>query len=118
MDKEEFIKLIKSEVSESAIESIVENLIDPPGRKPSPELVAQSEFYKSLSSENQEVINKIVSEAVHEAVFGFLCVVDGVRSISKAGETSNLKLYHANNEQNTLLNTEQEEYLHDIYNRA
>ena len=118
MDKEEFIKLIKSEVSDSSIESTIENLIDPPGRKPSAELLAQSEFYKSLSIENKEIINKIISEAVSEAVFGFLCVLDGVRSISKAGELNNLELSHVSTAQKTLLNSEQGEYLHDIYNRA
>ena len=105
-------------VSDSAKESIIENLIDPPGRNPSPELIAQSEFYNSLSEDKKEIINKIISEAVHEAVFGFLCVLDGVRSISKAGETNNLELSHVNDSQKTLLNSEQGEYLHDIYNHA
>ena len=118
MDKEEFIKLIKSEVADSAIESTIENLIDPPGRNPSTELLTQSEFYKSLSTENKEIVNKIISESVSEAIFGFLCVLDGVRSISKQGELNNLELSHVNASQKTLLNSEQGEYLHDIYNRA
>ena len=118
MDKEEFIKLVKSEISGSATESIIENLIDPPGRKPSPELKAQSEFYNSLSEDKKKVVNTIISEVANEAIFGFLCVLDGVRSISKADELNNLELTHVGNSRKTLLNSEQGEYLHDIYNRA
>lgn len=118
MNKEEFIKLIKSEVSDSAVKSILDNLIDPPGRKPSPELLAQSKWYKSLPKEHKTVMHQTITEAVDEAVFGFLCVIDGVRSISSRGETNNLELYHANNTTKVLLNSEEGECLHDIYNRA
>ena len=117
MNKEEFIQLIKSEVSDSAVKSIQENLIAPPGRKPSPELLAQSKWYKSLSIEHKAIMHQIISEAVNEAVFGFLCVIDGVRSISSQGDTNGLELYHVNKTKKLLLNTEEAEYLHDIYNR-
>lgn len=48
MDKLEFTKLVKEVVSESAIEGTIQNLNDPPGRKPDAQLVAQSEWFKAL----------------------------------------------------------------------
>ncbi|WP_413702160.1 hypothetical protein ACLKMH_12120 [Psychromonas sp. KJ10-10] len=58
------------------------------------------------------MLRSIISEAVDESVFGFLCVIDGVRSISNGGEENGLQLIH----RSTRLNDETNEMLHDIYN--
>ncbi|WP_192022179.1 hypothetical protein [Shewanella sp. WPAGA9] len=111
MDKIEFTKLIKEIVSQSAIEDTLENLNDPPGRKPDGQLLAQSEWFKSLNPSDQEMVRNVISEAVHESIFGFLCVLDGARSISEAGESNDLNLSHGG----VQLNEASGELLHDIY---
>jgi len=111
VDKLEFTKLIKEVVSKPAIEGTLENLNDPPGRKPDEQLLAQSEWFKALNPSDQEMVGKVISEAVHESVFGFLCVLDGVRSISVAGESNELNLSHGG----VQLNEASGELLHDIY---
>ncbi len=111
MDKIEFTKIIKEVVSQAAIEDTLENLNDPPGRKPDEQLLVQSEWFKALSLSDREMVSKVIAEAVHESVFCFLCVLDGVRSISEAGEINNLNLSHGG----VQLNDVSGELLHDIY---
>ncbi|NQZ33724.1 MAG: hypothetical protein HRU06_20850 [Oceanospirillaceae bacterium] len=111
MDKVEFTKIIKEIVSQSAIEGTLENLYDPPGRNPDQQLKEQSEWFKALDPNDREMVSKVISEAVHESVFGFLCVLDGVRTISDAGESNDLNLSIGN----VRLNETSGELLHDIY---
>lgn len=111
MNKIEFTKLIKEAVSQSAINDTLENLNSPPGRKPDEQLLAQSEWFNDLSPYDQEMVGKVISEAVHESTFGFLCILDGVRSISESGESNDLNLLHSG----VQLNETSGEFLHDIY---
>ena len=111
MNKSEFITIIEDVVSTSAIEDTIANLDSPLGRKPDENLVKQSIWFNSLSDVDKNMVKSIISDAVNESVFGFLCVLDGVRSISKSGVSNNLKLTHGN----TLLNDTSNELLHDLY---
>lgn len=111
-NKIEFTKLIKEVVAQSAIDDTIDTLNDPPGRKPAEDLLAQSKWYKGLDPVDREMVNEILADAVHGAVFEFLCVLDGVRSISGPGEYNELNLSRCG----VQLNDESGEYLHDIYN--
>ncbi|GGH04548.1 hypothetical protein FAZ19_05565 [Sphingobacterium alkalisoli] len=116
MKSEEFIKSIKVVVSQGAINDVLESLSDPPGRKPNNELVEISNWYNSLDQEGKSFIKKIVEMGVDTSMFGFLCVLDGVRVIESTIDKGNFELYYAKGKSTTLLNDPQEEYLHDIYN--
>jgi hypothetical protein len=59
-------------------------------------------------------LNEIIKEAVETSVFGFLCVLDGVRAI-ETSDKSNLKLYYEKAGNVVLLNDEDDDYLHDIF---
>ena len=48
------------------------------------------------------------------AVFGFLCVLDGVKAIKKTGVKGHLKLYNEKEKKSVLLNDSNEDYLHDL----
>lgn len=111
MDKLEFIKLIKLVVADAAVEDTIGELMDPPGRKPANDLRIRSEWFKSLSEHDRDMVQQITSEAVHSSIFGFMCVLDGVRAISDSGESNNLTLTH----ENTTLNADDNEFLHDLY---
>ncbi|GAA5218976.1 hypothetical protein ACFSJ3_16610 [Corallincola platygyrae] len=116
MNKQEFVDAIRLVVSKSAIEATVESMEAPPGRRPPQELVERSEWYRSLSENDRLMVSRAVSESVHEAVFGFLCVLDGVRSISDIDETNQLTLNKGMGKNAIQLNSEDGEYLHDLYN--
>lgn len=114
MQSEEFINLIKLTVRDSAVEGTVANLEEPPGRKPRQELKECSSFYHSLSDREKFLIKHIITDAVNQAVFGFLTVLDGDRIISK--EDYQLEIYYKNDSGENLLNNPDGIGLHDIYN--
>ncbi|QHJ10947.1 hypothetical protein FX988_01169 [Paraglaciecola mesophila] len=111
MNNEDFITTIEQVVAKAAINDTISTLSSPPGRKPDGSLIQQSVWYNSLSDSDQDMLKRIVSRAVNESVFGFLCVLDGVRAISDAHETNELTLTH----KETVLNDAHKEYLHDLY---
>ena len=118
MTPEDFVTLIKIAVEVGANDDVIENLREPPGREPDSELLVNSEWYLSLDEEGKERVKSIVSDSIAETIFGFLSVLDGVRSISEVGNETSLELHHKDEGKRTLLNDESKEYLHDIYKNA
>ena len=118
MTPKDFVSLIKVAVEDGANDDVIENLREPPGRKPDTELLKNSEWYISLDEEGKERVKSIVSDSISETIFGFLSVLDGVRSISESGKVNSLELHHKDIGKKTLLNDQSKEYLHDIYKNA
>lgn len=119
MNQEKFIEIIKEVVSNSSFDGIIGTMLHPPGRKPSNKLLEISEFYNELKDEDKQVVNNIIKLAIDSSVFGFLCVIDGVRSINESVEDNgSLKLSYINDAsgKETVLNNPDEDYLYDIYN--
>jgi hypothetical protein len=81
MDKREFVAAIRSEVLEDAIVSVKSNLNAPPGRKPSERMIRLSTWFNNLDESNKSIVLEIIRESAETSVFGFFCVLDGVRSI-------------------------------------
>jgi hypothetical protein len=115
MNKAEFIEAIKVVVEKSSIENTLNILQHVPGRNPSPQLIARSDWYTNLSSEDKLMVQSIIREAVEDSVFGFLCMLDGVRAIEGAADKGELQLIYRKGESQVLLNDPDEEDLHDIY---
>jgi hypothetical protein len=115
MNSEEFIEKIKLVVRDAAVEGTVENLLDPPGRSVGDRMRLRSEWYNSLSIDEKSYITDVIVEAVDEAVFGLLAVIDGVRVIEKEGTKGRFVLIYRKDE-DTVINSPDEAYLHDIYN--
>lgn len=116
MNKEIFINAITSEVYESTLSSVVSKLKHPPGRQPSAELVKQSQWFNSLENETKEMVQQIIKIAAHDAVFGVLAVLDGVRAIEGYGDKGELKLFFEKGNSKQLLNNGEGETLHDLFN--
>jgi hypothetical protein len=81
MNAEEFIHAIKLAVRDAAITNTIDVLARPPGRRPSQQLLDQSQWYKSLDEQERSLLGDVLALAVDHAVFGFLCVIDGVRVV-------------------------------------
>jgi hypothetical protein len=45
MDAEQFVDVVRKVVMNAAVQDVVGNLTDPPGRRPAPELVALSKWF-------------------------------------------------------------------------
>lgn len=116
MNSEEFVKSIIDVVRDASISDSIEDLVDPPGKKPSSEDLELSNWFLHLSDKEKEIVVKIIRRAVDTSIFGFFTVLDGVRPIVDS-DKGILELYYRENDNNHFLNTNQEEYLHDIFNR-
>lgn len=115
MNSEEFVEALKELVRDSAIENTVENLEDPPGRKVSEAEKDRSEWFNNLSDKDRSNVESIINEAVDEAIFGFLSVLDGSRAIENGDDKGRLLLvFKGLNE--VLLNDPDKIGLHDLYN--
>jgi hypothetical protein len=116
MNNEEFVNSIRVNVSEGSINSIKSILKMPSGRKPKPELVELSNWYNNLDNKSNDYVSYIIKEAIEQAVFNFLCVLDGVSAIENIEEKGTLKLFYEKDGNSTLLNNPDNDYLHDTYN--
>ena len=115
MNGERFISIIKKVVRESAIEGTIENLEDPPGRRVLETEQLRSEWFNALTSDNRNKVESIVRDAVDEAVFGFLSVIDGSRAIESGKDKGKLVLIYQNSHEE-ILNDPNKIGLHDLYN--
>lgn len=118
MDQKEFVNAIKEVVRDDSILGVTQKLEKPPGRTPEAKLVMASTWYNNLDYDQKAVVKAIIEMAVNETVFGFLCVIDGVRSVNKTvAEQGTFKLSFVNGDKESILNgTESDDYLHDMFN--
>lgn len=115
MNTKEFVEAIIEVVRDATISDTLENLKEPPGRKPNKDDIELSQWYLSLSKEDAENIAKVISKSVDGSIFGLLAVFDGVRAIEDNGE-GELELAYKDTTGRTLLNDPKCEYLHDVFN--
>lgn len=117
MDKREFVKAITENVRDSALLGTIKNLSKPAGRRPPKEIAMLSQWFNELGESDKDMVKKVITKSIDQSVFGFLAVLDGVRAIEPSLDKGKFELYYSNDNSKQLLNNEQEEYLHDIYNR-
>lgn len=120
MDRNEFIEAVYKYIALNAYTDAVESLKKPVGRQPSKEDILRSERYLSLSDEAKEVCDWVAKDSVDSALFGFFCVLDGVRNINATIANSRLRLT-LETESETFILADNTEYLgtpdlHDLYN--
>ena len=113
MNQREFIEAIRKVVVYDGISAVEANLVKPPGRKPSEKLLEISNWYYALDDDGKSVLTKIVKESVETAVFGFLCLLDGVRQIENE-DKGELKLYYEKGDVKILLNDSHRSALHEF----
>jgi len=101
MTPESFVRAVEAHVGIPAVESVVENLVNPPGRVPRPEDRELSAWYAGLSELDRERIISLIGKGAHAAIFGVLAVLDGVRTVDD--EASTFELVHVSTKR-TLLN--------------
>lgn len=115
MNNELFVSAIKKYVGEAAIEDVLEDLRDPPGRQHSSDELSRSQWYNALSGDQLQYVRAVVSEAVSHTLFGFFAVLDGVRVIDDKHGTFEL-FYKTEDGQRVLINDSADIGLHDLFN--
>ncbi|MDH0863145.1 hypothetical protein [Mitsuaria sp. GD03876] len=113
MNSEAFVEAIQKFVRDSAVESTVSLHQAPPGRRPAADLVARSNWFNALSADDVARVEEMMAQAAHAAVFGFLAVLDGVRTIDT--ENGRFELFYVGDER-SLLNPPDRD-LHDLLDR-
>jgi hypothetical protein len=114
MTGEDFVAAIKRSVRDSAIQDCRALLEKPPGRRPAQALVAQSNWYLSLSAHDQRRLAGVIQEAVDTALFGFFCVLDGVRAVEDGPIKGDFVLNYVK-DTSTPLNGPALPCLHDLF---
>jgi hypothetical protein len=115
MDAQEFIDAIRLVVRDAAIEDTKTLVTDPPGRGYPKMVEARAAWVRSLDADGRRHLDSIIAFTAHATVFGFLCVLDGVRAIEDGTDKGGLELIHHGSDGQTLLNGPNTEMLHDIY---
>lgn len=114
MNSEQFVSALVDHVHKPAIEDTVGQLERPSGRKPPKKIVHAASWYASLSPQERASLKSVVELAVHSALFGLLCTLDGVRAV-QANPDHEFQLSSVEFGVSTRLNTPEGEFLHDTY---
>ena len=101
-------------VADAAVAGTQAILQQPPGKRPATDLIKTAEWFRGLSIEDQEFARNIARLAVHQAVFGFLAVIDGVRLIDDKAPLGRFELRFIRGEDSFLINPTDGEELHDL----
>ena len=70
----------------------VEMMLNPPGRKPSPSLLARSKWFRALDSDEQSRVVDAMDAAAYGALHRVLVILDGATSIADPGSRGRLLL--------------------------
>ncbi len=116
MDKETFAeRLALSEASTA--KGLLAGAQNPVGRGVSAQRKALAAWLAGLDDQSRTWLLQMVEEGVHAGAFGVLCVLDHVRFLEDRGEKGTFTLtYTAPSGEQTQLNPDSGEMLHDLYN--
>ena len=114
MNADKFVAAVVEQVHVPAIEDTLSQLDGPSGRRPPKKVADTATWYASLSDQEKTSVKSVVELAVHGTLFGFLCALDGVRTLHESPEDE-LHLCSVKNGASTRLNAPEGESLHDIY---
>jgi hypothetical protein len=116
MTREEFVWGISVAVQEGAVRSAKKDL-QSPGAEPSPWRNELATWFNRLPEAEAEMVLRAVNLAVDVSVFGFLCVLDGVRAIERGEDKGEIRLSYIRRDEETRLNGSGDLDLHDIFHK-
>jgi hypothetical protein len=113
MTPEEFVKILRNSAMNAAVDGTAALLEKPPGRKPTRMLVEASNWYHTLTEEERAMLMRVINMATHQAVFGVLAILDGVRVVDNDLEKGSFHLtFRRGSVEWSLTGTE---LLHDLF---
>ena len=113
MNSQEFVDAISKVVLDSAVHGIQKRLEEPAGRSPAKEIIEMSAWYNSLKEADKQIALKIINKSVRDAVFGFLCLLDGSAAIEDSDKGA-LELFYKKRDEIILLNDPNKAPLHEM----
>lgn len=115
MNAEEFVLMTKQAVEKSAINEVVQGLEGSVTPAVNKRIAALSDWYRNLEADKKILMQELIKESVQATLFGFFCVLDGVRAIENGPEKGQLQLLYSKANETLLLNDASVDFLHDIY---
>ena len=115
MNADEFVIGICEAVYNSSVEELEDVLNEGSSVQENGPIAEARKWYLELSLTERQNLRVIMSEVAHSAVFGFLCVLDGVRAIEDSEEKGELQLAYVKAGKKQLLNGPGKDELHDIF---
>lgn len=82
MNSREFVEIVRKRAAESAAQSTLEIVEAPVGNPQIDQWQVASHWYQQLDTQSKDSLRFLIGEAAKSAVFGFLCILDGVRMVS------------------------------------
>jgi hypothetical protein len=114
MNKKEFVNILSIQVRDAASEDVLELLKSPPGRHPKENLVRLSQWYNGLDKGDRDALADVVRMVSDHSLFGFMSILDGVRSIESESVESCLKLTYEKEGEVVTLNDDTGPMLHEL----
>jgi len=114
MKPEDFVRALKSQCRDAAVEDCLSNFASPPGRAPEADLVQIAKWFQSLSAADRSCLRLALQQVADATLFGVLCVVDGVRAIEDSEEKSDFVLTARRAGANSQISPN-DTYLHDLF---
>jgi hypothetical protein len=114
MDRVEFVRGIKSACSDTLAERQIKSFKNPPGRRPNTRLLRLSKWFQQLNPGDQAMLAEALTLSAEDAIFGFFCVLDGVRVIENGVEKGDFELFYVKGDERVLLNPPGDD-LHDTF---
>lgn len=116
MDSQTFVAAVKDVVEGAAADGCIHAYSSgPPGRRPSQEIVELSSWFHALSDRDRAMVQRVARDVAHAAVFGFLCVLDGVRPIEPSEAKGDFELWFVKDGRRHLITPSSGEMLHDLF---
>lgn len=110
---DDFVQGVHDSVYLAAVRDAESLLAHPPGRAPGPELQRLSTWWRGLSDADREAVRRVMELTSDLAVFGFLCVLDNVRTV--ADSDVYLRLEAVVGEQAYPIPQDEATELHDLF---
>jgi hypothetical protein len=114
MNSDQFVSALIEHVHSPAIQDTIEQLERPTGRKALRRVADAAAWYATLSEPDRASLKLALELAVHRAVFGLLCTLDGVRAVHDDADHE-FQLSSVERGLATRLNSPAGEPLHDKY---
>ncbi|MFN7942391.1 MAG: hypothetical protein U0X73_12400 [Thermoanaerobaculia bacterium] len=117
MTPEEFVEALKIHARDASVANTLKRIAAPQVRNPSAERVEMAQWYQSLNDNARRILGEVIRMAAHDAVFGALCILDGVRVVTPVETRGSFLLFHDLSGQQTRLNDPKgSDFLHDLFN--
>lgn len=114
MTTDDFVKGVKLQASDAGAETTISHLRNPPGRRPTEDYRLRSQWFLGLSEEDRTRVEEVVRLTAENAIFGFLCILDGARFIEDSEEKGEFVLTYERGSERNRINRPDDD-LHDIF---